>query len=88
MNVKEQLWTIAVSMQEEGGGYLLYSTELGGGLTLDENGNLYVEKDGDNRETWQLEPILENNTSENKYEGLTVEEPEKYLPLCSWRLFL
>lgn len=89
VNMKKQLWTIAASTQEGGGGYLLYSNELGRGLTLDENGNLYAEEDGDNRETWQLEPILENITgSENQYEGVTVDEPEKYPPLCSWRLFL
>ncbi len=90
VSTKEQLWTIAVSTQEVlGGGYLLFSTEHGRGLTLDENGNLFIEEDGDNRVIWQLEPVLENIIGpENKYEGVTVDEPEKYLPLCSWRLLL
>jgi len=32
-------------------------------MTLDENGNLYTEKEGDSRVTWQLEPILPHTIS-------------------------
>ncbi|KAK1741072.1 hypothetical protein QTG54_008324 [Skeletonema marinoi] len=64
VSTKKHRWTIAVSTQEEGGGgYLIYSTEQGRRLTLDENGNLYTEKEGDSRVTWQLEPILPHTIS-------------------------
>lgn len=146
---KKHLWTIGLSTQE-GGGYLIHSTEHGRRLTMDWNGNLYIEEVGNSHVAWQLEPILPHALTVeqiwsrvglavtsvvdvavigvmgakgfgacgtaatlqsfctvglglagvsiiglvslaatgfgNKDERVVIDEPEKYLPLCSWRL--
>eukprot|EP00985_Skeletonema_marinoi_P007576 scaffold3335_cov139-Skeletonema_marinoi.AAC.5 len=58
----KQLWTIGLSTQE-GGGYLILSTEFNRRLTLDENGNLHTEEVGDSNVTWQLEAVLPHTVS-------------------------